>query len=72
MIKEISNAIAELSKVFGEWKASSERRRMQKAISAGQEYIFANEKTGRYNKMTDKKRLALRSYYRRVFFKYDN
>ncbi len=63
-ITAIGNAISEVSKVLGKWMASSQRRKMTKAIDAGEKYILMNESN-------DKNKKRKLRYYKKRFFKFN-
>jgi hypothetical protein len=71
-VTAIANAIAEASKVIGQWMASAERRRMQAAIEAGESYIFVNEKEGIFKNIPDDKQKAYLLHFKKRFFKSNN
>lgn len=66
-ITAIANAISGASKVIGMWMASSERRKMSKAIDAAEHYILINEDI----KVVKNKKKRLK-YHRKKFFKFNN
>lgn len=68
-VTAIANAIAEASKVIGQWMASADRRKMQSCIEAGEKYIMVSEGLGEFSNITTTKRQALCDYWRKRFFK---
>ena len=70
-ITAIANAIAEASKVIGQWMASADRRKMKAALDAAERYIFVNEKSGENSKLSEKEREALLKKLRAQFFKFN-
>ena len=72
VIGPIAQAIAEVSKVIGEWMKSSERRRMKVALDSAEKYIFVNEKQGEYAGITDDRKSQLLSHFRKRFFASNN
>ena len=63
-ITAIGNAVSEVSKVLGKWLSSAQRRKMTKAIEAGEKYILTNESE-------DKNKKRKLRYYKKRFFKYN-
>lgn len=70
-ITAIANAIAECSKVIGQWLASADRRKLEASKDAGEKYIFVSEKSGEFKDITEAKQKELLLYYRRKFFQYN-
>jgi len=71
-IKAVAEAIKEGMKVWYQWRSGSERRRMRAAIDAAEQYIFVNEKDGRYQELSENRRKKLLRTWRRRFFHYNN
>lgn len=67
-MKEIARAIAEGFKFLGQVYKDSYNRRIRKAFDGAREYIFVNEKDGKYEDFSDKKRKHLLKKYREQFF----
>jgi len=67
----IAQAVAEVSKVIGQWMASRDRRRMKAAIDAGEQYIFVDAKEGEHENITDEKQEKLKKRFRKKLFKYN-
>jgi len=70
-IGPIAQAVAEVSKVIGEWMKSSERRRMRAALDSSEKYIFVNEKQGEFKDITDQKKKQLLLHFRKRFFAFN-
>ena len=70
-ISNIANAIAECSKVIGQWMSSQDRRHMKAAIDAAERYIFVNERNGENAKLSDKEHAELLKKLRDQFFKFN-
>ena len=68
-VKSVAQAIAECAKVIGQWLASRDRRRMKKAIDAGEQYIFVDAKEGEHEGITDEKQEKLKKRFRKRLFK---
>ena len=51
-----ANAIAEASKVIGQWMASADRRKMKAALDAAERYIFQREKRRKFQALGERKR----------------
>lgn len=66
-IGPIATAIAEVSKVIGKWMTSSQRRKMVKAIEAGEKYIQTNEDSA----LKKERKQKLLRHYKKRFFKYN-
>jgi len=63
----IITAVREAATAYYKWLEGRDARRMEAAINAGENYIFANEDTN----WTDKERVKLLKKYRKLFFKYN-
>lgn len=68
----IAVAIAEITKVIGQWMKSSERRRMQAALDSAERYIFVNEGEGEYSNITEEYKKKLLIHFRKRFFSFNN
>jgi len=67
-VTSIARAIAEVSKVIGQWQASRDRRYMKAAIDAGEQYIFVDAKEGEYEGISDDRQERLKKKLRKKFF----
>lgn len=70
-VQAIAAAIAEVSKIIGNWQVSREKNRMQAAIEAGERYILVSEKDGEYKDIADERRQQLLRHFRKRFFAYN-
>lgn len=71
-IGPIAQAIAEVSKLIAEWMKTAKMRRIQVALDSAERYIFANQKSGEYADITDKRRDQLLAHFSKRFFAYNN
>lgn len=71
MIGEIAGAIKEAAKVFYQWRAGAERRRMRAALDSAERYIFVSEKNGEYKDITKERQEKLLKHFRKRFFAYN-
>jgi hypothetical protein len=67
----IAQAVTEIAKIVGEWRASSDRRRMQACIEAAEKYIRISECEGEYENLPTTKRVKYLQHYRKRFFAYN-
>jgi hypothetical protein len=66
-VTAIAQAIAAASKTLGEWLASSDRRKLKRAIEYAEQYIFTNEK----EELSQDAKAKLLKKYRKLFFKFN-
>lgn len=68
MADGIASAIAEGFKILAQVLKGRERARMEAAIQAGEQYIFVDEKSGKYQDISDDRQKKLKVHYRKRFF----
>lgn len=66
-VTAIANAFEAGAKLWNQWLVSKDKRHMQKAIEAGEKYIFTNED----DSLEEKERKRKLRYYRKRFFKFN-
>lgn len=71
MIKAIAQAVAQGSKLWNTWLKSRDKRRMEAALEAGEQYIFVNEKVGEYEGISDERQKKLLVHYSKRYFHYN-
>lgn len=64
----IAKAVAEIAKIVGNWQVSTDRRRLMYRLEAAQEYIFVDEKGGKYKEVSEKKQEKLKLHFRKRVF----
>lgn len=63
----IATMVSKIAELLAIWHKSSDRRRMQAAIEAGEKYIQSNENTS----LSSERKEKLLVHYKKRFFKYN-
>ena len=69
IISAVSEAISEGFKLVGLILRGREKADAESAIQAGEQYIFVDERSGKYEEISESKRIKLKKHYRKIFFK---
>lgn len=68
IISAISEAIREVASLMRELVAGSQMRRMRYRLEAAEEYVFIDEKSGKYVHHSDARRRELKAHFRKRIF----
>jgi hypothetical protein len=67
-VTSVSKAIEKFCDVLALWIAGGDKRRLQYQLEAAQEYIFVDERAGKYKEIEDHKALLLKIHFKRRAF----
>ena len=68
LVTAISGAFKEIAGLLREIVSTKETRRLRYRVESAMQYIFVDEKSGEYAKITDKAREKLKVHFRRRVF----
>jgi len=68
LVTAISEAIREVSGLIKELVSGAELRRLKYRVESASQYIFVDERSGKYTKISEKERADLKLHFRKRVF----